>query len=231
MSRRTRSSCSGGTEWCHIMLMSKAGRSAQAITSIRIWQRSGSIASHPAETPRPKNEIGREERLMRRFLGAVATAGLLLGGITASQPVLAQKSGGILRVPHFDSPASLSLHEESTVAANRPGMGIFNNLVLFKQDDPKNSMQAIAPELATGWNWNEDGTELTLQLRHGVKWHDGKPFTAAAVKCTWDLLTGKSVEKLRINPRKPWYANLAEVTTNGDFEVTFHLNRPQTSFL
>src|SRR5215470_5919133 len=119
---------------------------------------------------------------MRRFLGAVATAGMLLGGITASQPVLAQKSGGILRVPHFDSPASVSLHEESTVAANRPGMGIFNNLVLFKQDDPKNSMQAIAPELATGWNWNEDGTELTLQLRHGVKWHDGKPFTAADVR-------------------------------------------------
>ena len=168
---------------------------------------------------------------MRRLLGGVATAGLLLGGMTALQPALAQKSGGILRVPHFDSPASVSLHEESTVAANRPGMGIFNNLVLFKQDEPKNSMQAIVPELATGWNWNEDGTELTLPLRHGVKWHDGKPFTAADVKCTWDLLTGKSAEKLRINPRKPWYANLAEITTNGDFEVTFHLNRPQASFL
>jgi peptide/nickel transport system substrate-binding protein len=168
---------------------------------------------------------------MRRLFGALATVGLLLSGMTALQPALAQKSGGILRVPHFDSPASLSLHEESTVAANRPGMGIFNNLVLFKQDDPKNSMEAILPELATGWSWNEDGTELTLPLRGGVKWHDGKPFTAADVKCTWDLLTGKSAEKLRINPRKPWYANLAEVTTNGDLEVTFHLNRPQASFL
>jgi len=36
---------------------------------------------------------------------------------------------------------------------------------------------------------------------------------------------------LRINPRKPWYANLAEITANGDFEVTFHLNRPQPSLL
>src|SRR5712691_9121603 len=167
---------------------------------------------------------------MRRVLATLAT-GSLLAGIALASPALAQKSGGILRVPHFDSPASMSLHEESTVAANRPGMGIFNNLVLFKQDEPKNSMQAILPELATGWSWSEDGTELTLPLRHGVKWHDGKPFTAADVKCTWYLLTGKSAEKLRINPRKPWYVNLVDVTTNGDFEVTFHLKRPQASFV
>ena len=64
-----------------------------------------------------------------------------------------------------------------------------------------------------------------------MKWHDGKPFTAADVKCTWDLLIGKSSEKLRINPRKTWYRSLEEVTTNGDFEVTFHLKRPQPSFL
>jgi len=68
-------------------------------------------------------------------------------------------------------------------------------------------------------------------LRHGVIWHDRKPFTAADVKCTIDLLMGKAKEKLRINPRKSWYVNVAEVTTNGDYEVTFHLKRPQPSFL
>ena len=44
-------------------------------------------------------------------------------------------------------------------------------------------------------------------------------------------LTGKSSEKLRLNPRKGWYRNLEEVTTNGDYEVTFHLKRPQPAFL
>ncbi len=87
------------------------------------------------------------------------------------------------------------------------------------------------PELATGWTWSEDGTELTLPLRHGVKWHDGKPFTAKDVKCTFDLLQGAAKEKLRINPRKSWYDNLAEVKANGDYEVTFHLKRPQAAFL
>jgi peptide/nickel transport system substrate-binding protein len=85
-------------------------------------------------------------------------------------------------------------------------------------------------DLATAWSWNEEGTKLTLPLRQGVKC-DGKPFTAKDVKCTWDLLTGRSAEKLRLNPRKTWYANLEEVTTNGDNQVTFRLKRPQPSFL
>jgi peptide/nickel transport system substrate-binding protein len=87
------------------------------------------------------------------------------------------------------------------------------------------------PELATDWAWDEDGTRLVFHLRQGVKWHDGKPFTAADVKCTWDLLQGKTTEKLRVNPRKSWYRNLQEVTTSGDYEVTFKLKRPQPSLV
>jgi peptide/nickel transport system substrate-binding protein len=85
--------------------------------------------------------------------------------------------------------------------------------------------------LATGWSWNEDGTELKLPLRENVSWHDGKPFTARDVVCTFDMLTGRSSEKLRVNPRKSWYRNLEQVTANGDYEVTFHLKRPQPAFL
>ena len=121
--------------------------------------------------------------------------------------------------------------EESTAAVNRPMMGVFNNLVIFKQDELQNTPDTIVPELATSWSWNEDGTELTFPLRQGVKWHDGKPFTAADVKCTIDLLQGKGPEKLRINPRKAWFDNVAAVTANGDYEVTFHLKRPQPSLL
>jgi peptide/nickel transport system substrate-binding protein len=110
-------------------------------------------------------------------------------------------------------------------------MGIFNNLVLYDQQVAQNSPQTIRPDLAESWAWSEDGKELTFKLRPGVKWHDGKPFTAKDVKCTWDLLQGKASDKLRINPRKAWYRNLEEVTTNGDYEVTFRLKRPQPSFV
>src|SRR5258707_993771 len=168
---------------------------------------------------------------MNRHLGAFATAGPLLVALCLSQTASAQKSGGILRVGHFDSPASVSMLEESTAAVNRPMMGVFNNLVLYDQHVKQNSPKTILPELATSWAWNEEGTELTMPLRQGVKWHDGKPFTAADVKCTFELLQGTAKEKLRINPRKSWFANLNKVTTNGDHQVTFHLARPQASFL
>src|SRR5690348_4166538 len=82
-------------------------------------------------------------------------------------------------------------------------MGVFNNLVMFDQHVPQNTLSSIVSDLASSWSWSEDGKELTFKLRDGVKWHDGKPFTAADVKCTWDLITGKSTEKLRVNPPNP----------------------------
>jgi peptide/nickel transport system substrate-binding protein len=159
-----------------------------------------------------------------------AAASLLLGMATAD-PALAQKQGGILRQYIIDSPASMSIHEETTVVAERPMMAVMNNLVLFNQHVAQNSLTSIVPELATAWSWDEEGKQLTFKLRQGVKWHDGKPFTAKDVKCTWDLVQGKAAEKLRINPRKAWYNNLAEVKTNGDHEATFVLKRPQPAFL
>jgi len=168
---------------------------------------------------------------MTRRLGVLATTGPLLIALCFAQGSAAQQAGGTLRIGHFDSPASMSILEESTAAVNRPMMGVFSNLVIYKQDTRQNSPDTIVPELATGWTWSEDGTELTMPLRQNVKWHDGKPFTAADVKCTFDLLQGTAKEKLRINPRKSWYDNLAKVATNGDYEVTFHLKRAQGAFL
>jgi peptide/nickel transport system substrate-binding protein len=90
----------------------------------------------------------------------------------------------------------------------------------------------MVPDLATRWSWSEDGTQLTFeQLRKGVRWHDGAPFTANDVKCTWDALLGKSIVALRTNPRKLWYDNLEQVVTTGDLSVTFQLKRPQPAFL
>src|SRR6516225_220930 len=168
---------------------------------------------------------------MRRQLHLIIAAGAMLSAFSAAEPADAQKQGGVMKMGHFDSPASMSPLEESTIAVNRPMSGVFNNLVMYRQDVAQNSPQSIIPDLATGWSWNEEGTELSFPLRQGVKWHDGKPFTAADVKCTFDLLMDKAKEKLRINPRKAWFANVVEVTTNGDYEATFHLKRPQPSFL
>src|SRR5438874_9218798 len=164
-------------------------------------------------------------------LRAVATVAGLLVALCSADGAFAQKAGGVLKNAGFDNPDSMSLHEEATGAALRPMMGVFNNLVMYNQHVAQNSPDSIIPDLATSWSWSEDGKELTFPLRPGVRWHDGKPFTAADVKCTWDLLLGIGNEKLRVNPRKTWYLNLDRVTTNGDYDTTFPLKRPQPAML
>jgi peptide/nickel transport system substrate-binding protein len=168
---------------------------------------------------------------MTRCLYLVAAAGTLLITIAGAGPALAQKSGGVLKIYHRDSPASMSILEEATNSTEIPMIGVFNNLVLYNQDVAQNSLQSIIPDLATDWTWNEDGSELTFWLRQGVKWHDGHPFTANDVKCTWDLLLGRSPEKLRANPRKAWYQNVETVTADTDLTTTFHLKRPQPAII
>src|SRR5260370_29109701 len=169
-------------------------------------------------------------RIAMNVRPAFAAAGALLA-IAMATTASAQKQGGVLRVFHRDSPASMSILEEGSISAIMPMMGGFNNLVLFDQHVPQNRVESIVPELATSWSWSEDGTELSFKLRQGIKWHDGKPFTAADVKCTYDLLTGKASEKLRLNYREAWFLNINEGTTNADTEATFHLKRPQPALI
>ena len=162
---------------------------------------------------------------------AAVLAAAVLAVPVFSVPASAQKAGGVLRAYNFDNPPSASIHEEATISTAQPFMSVFNNLVLFDQQAKRNTLEGIKPDLATEWSWSPDNTQLTFKLREGVKWHDGKPFTSADVKCTWDTLTEKREAGWRKNPRKGWYFNLEEVTTKGDHEVTFRLGRPQPSFL
>src|SRR6516164_6774249 len=170
------------------------------------------------------------ERSMRRVR---ALAAALLALLTVSGAALAAepRQGGILRIYHRDSPGSASIHEGATYSVNVPFMPVFNNLIIYDQNVAQNSMDSIVPDLAESWAWSADKKTLTFKLRQGVKWHDGKPFTSADVKCTFDMLMGKSPQKFRQNPRKAWYQQVNDVTTNGDFEVAFKLKRPQPSLL
>jgi peptide/nickel transport system substrate-binding protein len=166
---------------------------------------------------------------------AFEIAALLAAALTVTTMASAKaeepKHGGILKMYHRETPGGLSILEEASYSTNVPMMPVFNNLVIYDQHKPQNSLDTIVPELATAWSWNKDNTALTFKLREGVKWHDGMPFTSQDVKCTFDMLMGKSRVQFRKNPRKDWYANVTEVTVNGGSEATFHLKRPQPSLL
>ena len=46
----------------------------------------------------------------------------------------------------------------------------------------------VLPSIAKDWEWNEDGTELTLYLREGMKWSDGAPFTVDDIIFWWEAI-------------------------------------------
>ena len=82
------------------------------------------------------------------------------------------------------------------------------------------------PWLATGATISPDGLTYDIKLREGVKWHDGKPFTAADVKFAFDYYvankTGRFARALR---------PVQSVTANGDTGVTIKLKAPSPSFM
>ena len=71
------------------------------------------------------------------ILGALTAA--MLAALGAGDAA-AQKRGGLLKVYHRDSPASMSIHEEATWSTIMPMSGVFNNLVLYDQHVPQNSL-------------------------------------------------------------------------------------------
>jgi peptide/nickel transport system substrate-binding protein len=90
---------------------------------------------------------------------------------------------------------------------------------------PGSSTNKITGLLAEKWTGSKDNTTFTLQLREGVRFHDGTPFTSAAVKASFD-------RRLAVN-QGPAYmvADIASVTTQGDHGVTIKLKHPDSSFL
>jgi peptide/nickel transport system substrate-binding protein len=160
------------------------------------------------------------------------SAAFLLATLTLQvPPALAQKYGGILHAMHRSNPASLSIHEESSINTTWPIVPVYSNLVRHDAAQAQETMATIVPELAEQWFWGKGGTTLTFRLRRGVRFHDGRPLTSKDVVHTFNLVRGISEQKLKLNPRKLWYGNVKDITSNGDYEVTFHLERPQPALL
>ena len=156
--------------------------------------------------------------------------------VAAALPATAQtpKSGGVLNVMlREDLPQGFAIHETSTYSTSFPSLPCFNNLVFFDPAKPTESMDTIVGDLAERWSWQDNYKNLVFFLRKDVKWHDGKPFTSKDVKFTFDMLREASdaPAKLRINPRKDWYANIEHVEAADPYTVVFRMKRPQPALL
>ena len=98
---------------------------------------------------------------------------------------------------------------------------------------PPRRVDNLVGELAEKWSWQDNYRNLVFFLRKDVKWHDGQPFTSKDVKFTFDMVreAPDAPAKLRINPRKDWYANVETIEAPDPYTVVFRLKRPQPSLL
>jgi peptide/nickel transport system substrate-binding protein len=166
----------------------------------------------------------------------IVLLGLSLAITAITTPAISQspKTGGVMNVmQREDLPQGFSIHETATISTVWPSMPCFSNLVMFDPAKKVESMDTIIPELAEKWSWQDNYRNLVLFLRKNVKWHDGQPFSARDVKYTFDMVreAKDATARLRINPRKDWYANVENIEVADPHTVIFHLKRPQPSLL
>ena len=86
-------------------------------------------------------------------LSAAAAVSAMLVAVLGVGTAFAQKQGGILRAGHFDSPASMSLLEESTLAVNRPII-YYNRGGICRRPEVK-ELTVVVNSIYNGWRMED----------------------------------------------------------------------------
>jgi peptide/nickel transport system substrate-binding protein len=162
----------------------------------------------------------------RRVSTSLVAITLVLG--LWAVPASAQPAGTLV-VGLVAEPVNLDPPQVTDLNSNRVGRRIVETLVTF----PDESTQVV-PGLAESWTISKDGLQYTFKLRSGIKFHDGTPLNAEAVKF--------SIER-QINPTHPasklgkypfanyFFGNVKAVEVLSDQRVAFLLSEPRASFL
>jgi peptide/nickel transport system substrate-binding protein len=127
-----------------------------------------------------------------QLLKATCIGAVVLASVASAQ------AGGTLRIGMQDDPDALDPARGGTFAGRIVFASLCDKLVDLTPD------LKFAPQLATDWSWSVDGKALTLTLRDGVKFQDGEPFNADAVRV--------NIERYRSAPESNRKGELRPVT-------------------
>ena len=145
-----------------------------------------------------------------RALAAAAVAALLAG------PVAAQT----LRIGLAEDPDALDPDQARTFVGRIVFAGLCDKLIDY------DAKLAFQPQLATAWTWSDDNKAITFTLRQGVKFHDGEPFDAEAVKYNIErkLTLPESRRKSEIN-------EITSIDVVDAHTVRFNLSKPSAPLI
>jgi peptide/nickel transport system substrate-binding protein len=171
-------------------------------------------------------KMKKQNKGARRYMGlglSLAIMGLL-GGCGAASTT-SQAHPGPLVVAENTEPTTLNPIFGSTLADVNAESGIFNSLVSFT---PHGGFQG---SLAKTWSVSSSHKTWTFQLRHGVLWQDGKPFTSKDVVFTFHVDVNPKTAATAVPPIIA--SQVQSITANGPFAVTITLKHtlPANLFL
>ncbi len=151
----------------------------------------------------------------RRALALLSSTLLLPLGARLTRAEEAEpRRGGTLTLVEVGEPTTLVPLTDSNTRTRNISTKVTEGLLRFDANF------APQPLLATAWSISEDGLRYRFTLRPNVRWHDGKPLTAADVR--FSLLALK-----KIGPRgRITFANLVEVETPDPLTAILVLSKP-----
>src|SRR5262244_2722890 len=141
-----------------------------------------------------------------------------------SEPAQAQDApvrGGTLVAAIVSDPGHLNPAITTSGATHAASELLYNGLVgRDERGDP-------VPELAESWQVEQGGAVYRFRLRDGVKWHDGKPFTAADVKFSFEEV----LLKFHARTKASMGGALAGIDAPDDRTVVFRFKQPYAPLL
>jgi peptide/nickel transport system substrate-binding protein len=157
-------------------------------------------------------------RLRALALAAIAAAGLWQAAPAAAQdtPV----AGGTLTIALPTEPQHLNSAMDTTQHVKMVAGKIFSGLIRYDRD------MNMSPDLAESWSVAEDGLSITFNLRQGVKWHDGTPFTSKDV--AYSVLRGFGQNNGLV---RAVFSNVADVETPDDHTAILRLKAPTPAIM
>ncbi|MBI2910355.1 MAG: ABC transporter substrate-binding protein [Chloroflexi bacterium] len=176
--------------------------------------------------------------LTKRFLAASFVSAYLIMASCAPQAAptgqkpgaptstgVKPRSGGTLNISGRVTPEHWDIHQATFASTLWPVGPVYSSLVRY---DWANNEKLI-PDLAEEWDVSQQGTLYTFTLRKGVKWHDGKPLTAADVKFSLDRI--RKPPQGVASPRKSLLQSVREIETPDDYTVKISTDYVDASLL
>jgi peptide/nickel transport system substrate-binding protein len=158
----------------------------------------------------------------RIFKRSLIASSLALAAVCSPLALTQAQAAGTLTVALHQDPGNWDPIATFLVAWGAVGGQVFDGLIMRTAD------MKLVPGLATKWEFMENNTKIRFTLRSNVKFHNGEPFDAEAVKFTFDRLLGEEGKK---GPQQSNYASIDKVVVVNPTTVDMFLKSPDPVLL